>query len=297
MKSNNLVFFGTGAVSTEALEALARRWQIEALITKPDVLTHNHVHILPVKQWASIQKVPVHQPASGNELTNLFAKHKFKSQVGVVVDYGVLIPQSIIESFPKGILNVHYSLLPKYRGADPVRAALVNGDTETGVSIMLINDGLDTGDLLTQASLPITHNDDVGSLYQKLQELGNKLLLDILPAYLDGKIIPKPQAGDPTYAGKLSKESGAIDWRKPAAQIEREIRAYLGWPGSTATLGGKDVTITEAHVVKESGKPGKLKTGKNQLIVYTGNDALEIVRLKPAGKAEMSGADFGRGYL
>lgn len=297
MKSNKLVFFGTGKVSQAALEALANNFEIEAVITKPDVRVHNHTHPLPVKIWADTHKVPCFQPVNKNELAQLVANHNFQSSCGVVVDYGVLIPAEVIATFPKGIVNCHYSLLPQWRGADPVRAAILSGQPTTGVSLMLIDTGLDTGPLLATSKVKIDKNENVTSLYQKLIAAGNKLLLETLPAYLDGKVQFQPQPGSASYAPKLSKEAGAIDWTKPAEVIDREIRAYLGWPGSFTTLAGKEVTITKAHIGRQSGQAGQIFNEGGSLGVYCGTEALMIDRIKPANKAEMTGADFIRGYV
>jgi methionyl-tRNA formyltransferase len=297
MNSKSIVFFGTGSVSLASLEALAKHFTIEFVVTKPDVIVHGQPHRLPVKQWANSNRIPSFEPGNASELSAIFQSQKPQSPVGVVVDYGVLIPLDVIEAFTKGIINAHYSLLPKWRGADPVRAAILNGETETGVSLMLIDEKLDTGDLIAQAKIAVGSKEDVQSLYEKLVDLGNKLLISTIPPYLAGKISAKPQEGVPTYAPRLAKEAGAINWDEPADQVERQIRAYLGWPGSYGSLAEKAVIITKARVGKGSGNSGEINQSGEELEVYCGKGSLVIERLKPAGKNEMSGAEFKRGYL
>ena len=298
MKSETIVFFGSSKVSLEALEALARSFKIEAVITKPDSRLHGRLHSPAVKTWAKAHKLPVKQPASAAELEKLMQNtQRFTSRIGVVIDYGLIIPTSVIEAFELGLVNSHFSLLPQWRGADPIRAAILSGQTTTGVSLMLITPEVDAGPLLTQAKLPIPPDATASSLTRQLSALNQRLLPRSLRQYIRGEISPLPQNPDqvPTYTRKLSKTDGVIDWQKPVVHLEREIRAYQGWPGSQAKLGGKPVIITQAHVVEQFGSPGQVFRSGRQLGVYGGQGALIIDRLKPAGGREMSGSAFLNG--
>lgn len=295
-----LVFFGTGPVSLSCLEGIRNDVEIEAIVTKPDRTSpsgRQHAH--PVREWGEAHGIPVHQVSGGGELGELMQQGGFSSRVGLVVDFGVIIPEVVIDSFELGIVNSHFSLLPKLRGADPITFAILEGLDETGVSLMQIVPALDEGDLLAQAKLAIDVNITTPQLTAKLSELSNELLRRELPRYIEGKITPQPQPDGATYTRRLTKADGVIDWQKPAVRLEREVRAYLGWPGSRTTLLGREVTVTQARVASEgtksSGKPGNHSILDGEVQVQTGDGILAIQRLKPAGKAEMDVGAFARG--
>jgi len=299
-----IVFFGTGPVSRLCLEGIVSHFDIEAIITKPDAVSpHGKPHPTPVKDWAGEHQVPLHQPATEAELAALTTAGSFESPVGLVVDYGFLIPKSVIEAFPFGIVNSHFSRLPEWRGADPITFSVLSGQTVTGVSLMVIVPALDEGDLIATADYKIPAGTTTQSLTLALSELSNRLLIENVPAYVDGKIKPMPQnqALTPTYSRKLTKADGIMDWTKPAVVLEREIRAYLGWPGSRTAIAGSDVTVTSAHVApaeEQSQKPAgtAYKTSKGNLAVATGTSALIVDHLKPAGKRDMPARDFLAGH-
>jgi methionyl-tRNA formyltransferase len=298
----SLVFFGTGPVSLASLTSLAQGFTIEAVITKPDrPSSSGHLNHPPVKIWALKHAVPVIQPADSDQLRELFKTNSFASQLGVVVDYGLLIPAPVIDYFRLGIVNSHFSLLPEWRGADPITAAILSGQKVTGVSLMLIVPKLDAGPLIAQETYSLPSSINVLALTEALISLSNKLLQSTLPAYLAGKIKPWPQdtSKPVTYSRKLTKADGQIDWHKSAARLEREVRAYLGWPGSYAGLFDKNVIITRAHVESpptdvDALPPGETRiTASGQLAVACGDGHhLVIDRLKPAGKNEMPSQDF-----
>jgi methionyl-tRNA formyltransferase len=290
-----IVFFGTGPVSLATLEGIKDHFVIEAVITKPDSSSSSGRQIAPpVKIWADDNKVPVYQPATKAELVALISDQKFESRLGLVVDYGLIIPESVINAFPLGIANSHFSLLPEWRGADPITFAILSGQEETGVSLMLIVAALDEGPLLARKHYKIAPNMTTPELTDALVSLSNKLIQVKLPEYINGSLKPYNQQHPEriSYSKMLHKSDGLIDWAKPAEQIEREIRAYLGWPGSQATIGGKDVTITGAHIAPLSGMPGQASKQDKELVVYCGQNALVIDKLKPAGKREMTGPEF-----
>ncbi len=298
--SNNIVFFGSGPVSTATLDGIEPQLQIEAIITKPS----SRPSLASVANWAKAHNLPHFEPASSSELAQLFARRHFSSQVGLVVDYGLIIPTSVIEAFNCGIVNSHFSLLPRYRGADPITFAILNGDQKTGVSLMKIVAKLDAGPIIAQESCSISTELTTPELTEKLIKISNQMIKKQLPLYVAGKL--KPQAQDPTitptYSRKLTKADGLLEWTKPASQIEREIRGYLGWPASYGQLAGKHVIITKAKVsnqkLAQPQKPGALFiTKSDQLAVQTGKGQLIVSRLKPAGKREMSAREFMSGYI
>ncbi len=293
--SETIVFFGSGSVAADSLRRLARDFEIEAVVTKPQPAHHKYA--FPVLELAEQLGLKTLTTADQKELTKLFGDRPLKSRLGVVIDYGILIPQPVIDYFPVGIVNSHFSLLPLWRGADPISFAILNGDKKTGVSLMLIVEKLDEGPLLAQKALPLRPDVTTPELTDELVELSHRLLAESLPLYLSGQLKPRPQTGaTATYSRKLTKQDGVIDWQKPAAALEREIRAYQGWPRSRTTLGSTPVVITKAHTAAGNGTPGSLRIENKELGVYTSEDALIIDSLIPAGKKEMPAIAFLAGY-
>ena len=232
MVNSSLVFFGSGSVAATALRLLALNFEIEAVITKPQPL--HHKDLFPVLVAAKELRLKTFTPNSKNELSKLFAGKPVGSKLGVVIDYGFIINQDVIDYFPLGIVNSHFSLLPQWRGADPISFAILSGQPKTGVSLMMIDAGLDTGKLIAYKSLAIRPDDTTPSLTDKLVFLSNELLAQFLPGYIDVAIKPtgQPHPDRATYSRKLSKQAGPIDWAKPAVQVDGEIGAYGEWPKS-----------------------------------------------------------------
>lgn len=300
---NRIVFFGSGPVAAKSLELLAQDFEIEAVITKPKP-TH-HRGEFPVISVAEILGLKILTVTSRRELDDLFATKPVTSELGVVIDFGLIISQEVIDYFPLGIVNSHFSLLPEWRGADPITFSILSGQEQTGISLMLITAGLDEGPLLAQAPYAVPVDTTTPELTEELVDLSHKALVQILPIYMNGTIMPAPQeqvtiAGskEPSFSRKLTKEDGIIDWNKPAEQLEREIRAFIEWPKSSTKLGSVPVIITKAVVTKmpEQPKPGELSIEKSRLLVGTGQDWLEIISLKPEGKKEMPIQAFLAGY-
>lgn len=283
--SETIVFFGSGPVAKASLEFLLKNFTVEAIVTKP--ATQSDMTLVT-------GNIPVHSVTNADELNNLVMTQLFKSRVGVLVDFGVIVSKAVIDYFPLGIVNSHFSLLPEWRGADPITFSILSGQTKTGVSLMLIDEKMDTGKIIVQKSIKIDKDDTTESLTKRLIDLSNDLLADYVPAYLNHKVKPRgqPHPNRATYSRKLTKEDGDIDWSKPADQIEREIRAFKLWPKSRTKIGKKEVIITEAHVVEKSGQPGTFEAHGKQLLAYCGQNALSIDKLKPAGKGEMSSQAF-----
>lgn len=211
----------------------------------------------------------------------------------------MILPPIVLDHFSSGLVNVHASLLPRWRGPSPIEAAILEGDTETGVTLMSLAPAMDSGPIYTQAHLPLSDAETKPELYKSLAELGSQVLTQALPDILEGELTPEPQdEAAVTYCPLIQKNDGLIDWQQPAEQIARQIRAYLGWPGSRTEINATTVTITTAHPINLSGAPGEfLVTETGELLVYCQTGALIIDRLIPAGKREMSGQDFARGHL
>lgn len=285
-----IIFFGSGPVASATLQSLQKAsFTLEAIITKPRP-PHHHGSV-PVLEFAQKNKIAFFTPSNKTELTDLFGTQHFKSPVGLVVDYGIIISQQVIDAFVHGIVNSHFSLLPEWRGADPITFAVLSGQQQTGVSLMLINSKLDEGKLIAQKKINITNDINVIELTKKLIELSNNMLVNYLPKYIQGDIRPYNQPSDRpiTYSRKLTKEDGIINWQKPAEQIEREVRAFQGWPKSKAVLFGHNVIITKTRVAQ--------RQHDGALVIPCGNNThLEITELKAPSGRTVSGADFLRGY-
>jgi len=292
--SKTIVFFGSGPVAAASLALLARSFQIEAVITKPR--PPHHKGSVPTLELAEQLHLPIITATNKKELSLALANQSFISQVAVLIDFGIIVSQDVIDTFPLGIINSHFSLLPQLRGADPITFAILEGLSQTGVSLMLLVESMDEGPLLAQAPYDIADNVTTPKLTEKLIEVSATALETILPEYINGTIQPVQQTGVPTYSRKLTKEDGILDFTKPALQLEREIRAYQPWPKSHATIAGKEVVITCAHVVPGDQDPGQISTIQKELYIGTANGILVIDRLKPAGKSEMTTEAFLAGY-
>lgn len=295
---STVVFFGTGPVAAKSLQLLSEHQPIEAVITKPKPA--HHKGNFPVLDVAEKLGLPVKTVTNKQDLSDLIATRPFKSRLGVLIDFGIIVGQDVIDYFSLGIANSHFSLLPEWRGADPITFAVLSGQKNTGVSLMLLVEKMDEGPLLAYGEYELPEHITTPLLTEHLINFSDAMLKDILPKYLCGQInTPAPQTvtgREVSYSHKLTKGDGVIDWAKPARQIEREIRAFLGWPGSRTELGGKEITITKARVINKTGKPGATAIDGKQLLVYCGEGALAIESLKPAGKNEMSSEAFIAGH-
>lgn len=293
--ARSIVFFGTGAVSLATLEGISDKLIIEAVITKPDLTTSSGHRVSPeIKIWAEQHNIPCHQPANKAELSQLCAKTSFQSKVGLVVDYGLIIPQAAMDSFELGILNSHFSLLPRWRGADPITWAVLEGDKTTGVTVMKIDAGMDTGEIITAAELPLAPDETTSSLTDKLIELSNKLLTEYVPKYMSGSCtLTRQDDAQATYSSKITKEQGAMDLHgKSATELEREVRAFLGWPGSYFDTNGVLITVLQASVANESIPPGSLARNGKELFVGCRSGALRLERLRLPSRSAISGQDY-----
>lgn len=251
----------------------------------------------PVKQAAIAADLPVVQFGSAKdpELAELVADSGV--EVATVVAYGKLLPEALLEIPPRGFVNVHFSLLPSYRGAAPVQRALMEGATETGVSIMVLTAGMDEGPVLATATEAIDPDDNADSLGERLAHVGARLLIDTLPRYVDGSVEPVEQ--DPsaaTYAPRINNDETRVDWTRSADEVRNHVRGLTPNPGAWTTLGDKRIKIFSVTVVDEpSLEPAEIVTWDGRLLAGTGVGTLELLEVQPAGKKKMTGADFVRG--
>jgi methionyl-tRNA formyltransferase len=288
-----------GPVALASLEHVGQHFEVVLVVTKPAAVSTQRARVQPtLSQWAQARGVPLMEVATGAKLEQLFLAQEVRTKLGLVVDFGIIISESIIGSFPLGILNSHFSMLPEWRGADPITFALLSGQTHTGVSIMRIAPRLDEGDLLAQERLTIGPQTTGPELTDQLVALSNKLLTTVIPRYIAGSLAPYPQdtSRQPTYSRKIRKEDGRLDWRKPAAVLEREVRAYLGWPGSYCQLSDVRLIITQAQVRPGNAPAGEAYQTADRLLAFgTSTDLLVAQKVKPEGKAEMTAASYLNG--
>ncbi|MBI2797979.1 methionyl-tRNA formyltransferase [Candidatus Saccharibacteria bacterium] len=293
MSKPSIVFFGAGPVALASLKSLQDSFHVEAVITKPRIGSHK----AEILDYAQAQKLPLHAFANKAELAQLLDTQSFQSSVGVVVDYGIIIPQSVIDKFDKGIVNSHFSLLPQWRGADPITFAILSGQKQTGVSLMLIVEKLDEGPLLAQEKLVISPEDTTETLTHKLVKLSNKMLAGVLPKYLSGDVKPTAQKeSNVSYSRLLTKADGKLDPAKSAEQLEREVRSYQPWPKSYFEWQGQNLIVTKSAASEVGVDPGKLEINNGKLHLGCKDGSLEILEIQPAGKKSMDAKNFINGY-
>ncbi len=295
----SLVFFGSGPVAAESLRLLAKSFVIEAVITKPKP-AHHHGSF-PVIDIANDLEIPIFTVSNKSELDDLIDKKPVTSTLGVLIDFGIIVSQKVIDYFPLGIVNSHFSILPEWRGADPITFSILSGQKSTGVSLMLLVEKMDEGPLLAYGLYDMPTGITTPRLTEHLIQFSYQLLTKELPNYVrDHNVVPQSTTKRKvSYSRKLTKIDGVIDWNKPAIQIEREIRAYIEWPKSRTNLAGKDVIIVEAHAIPTndpSKKPGDIEVVGNALMIECGEGYLCIDKLKPAGKNEMTSEAFIAGH-
>lgn len=276
--SRTIVFFGSGPVAHKSLEFLSGIFKIEAVITKPKKA--NLKSTPPVEAIAKINNLKLFFADNKKELDKIFQDNKFSSQVGIIVDYGVIVSQQVIDRFKFGIVNSHFSLLPQWRGADPITFSILSGQAKTGVSLMVIEPTLDTGKIITQKSLKISPDETNISLTKKLIELSNQLLSINIPLYIDGKIKPRKQSHPDraTYSKKITKFDGRLDWSQPADKLERQVRAFQEWPKSYANIMDRNIIITKARVTTKD------QADKNAILCGDGNYLVIDELISPNGK-------------
>ncbi|EPF0140895.1 methionyl-tRNA formyltransferase [Enterobacter hormaechei] len=297
--SLRIIFAGTPDFAARHLDALLTSGhQIVGVFTQPDRPAGRGKKLMPgpVKVLAETHGLPVFQPASLRPEENQKLVADLNADVMVVVAYGLILPKAVLNMPRLGCVNVHGSLLPRWRGAAPIQRALWAGDAETGVTIMKMDVGLDTGDMLYKLACPITAEDTSATLYDKLADLGPQGLIETLQQLADNTATPEVQdEAQVTYAEKLSKEEARIDWSLSAAQLERCIRAFNPWPMSWLMIDEQPVKVWKASVINgnASAEPGTIiDASKNGIQVATGEGVLNLESLQPAGKKAMSAQDL-----
>lgn len=294
-----IVFMGTGELACPCLEELTKfpGHEIVAVFTQPDRPKGRDLKPTPppVKVAAECLKLPVHQPSKIKDAEAIELVRATRPDLIVVVAYGQILPQAILDIPPRGCVNVHASLLPRWRGAAPIQYAILHGDAETGVTTMFLNERMDAGDIIRQRAEPVRADDTAGALHDRLAKLGAELLVETVELIAGGRAPRTPQdESRTTYAKKISKEDGRIDWTQPADQIERQIRAFNPWPSAYTFAGEMMLKVWRAEIIEGvSGKPGEILPG---FVVATGRGGLKIVQLQPAGGNRMSAEEFLRGH-
>jgi len=308
-KSIKIIFMGTPKFAVSSLNALFKNgYNILAVITAKDKPVGREKKITPppVKKAAIKYKIPVMQP---DKLSSVCSKISFlKPDLIIVCAYGKIVPKSILEIPRYGAINIHPSLLPKYRGPSPIQSAILNGEKETGITIIKMNEKMDAGPILYQSRTKIKENDNYKTIYQRLSYRSAKVLIKILPKIVNGSIQPIEQnEKEATYTKLISKEDGKIYWHKPAKEIERQIKAFYPWPGTYTFLKIKNqlkrLKILDAYTVipspdlVEKRKYGQVFTDdKKQMLVQTGKNCLLLEKVQLEGRKAISGKDFLKGY-
>ncbi|GAB4400756.1 MAG: methionyl-tRNA formyltransferase [Anaerolineales bacterium] len=286
---------GSPDFALPALRSLSKHYQVVGVVTQPDRASGRgrELKAPPVKNLALELGIPVIQPEKLREPEAMQQLHQWNPDLIVVAAFGQILKKDVLDLPQYGCINIHASLLPRWRGAAPINAAVLAGDEETGVTIMKMDVGLDTGPMLSKRSIRIKPDDTAGSLFESLATLGADLLIETLPAYMDGKISPQPQPEEgATYAPMLKKEDGLLDFTQPAIELERRIRAMNPWPGAWFEWNGAPFKIHKAHVGQGRAEAGKKLIEQNQPAVGAGGGVLILDEVQPAGKKPMSGKSF-----
>jgi len=308
-----IIFMGTAELSCASLGKLAgdKNFSVAAVVTQPDKPKGRELKVTPspVKILAEKLNLPVLQPLKARDEQFIAELRELEPGLIVVVAYGQILPQMILDLPRFGCLNVHTSLLPKYRGAAPIQWAIANGDAETGVTIMKVDAGLDTGPILATRRTPILPADDSQNLHDRLAQLGAELLVETIPDFVAGKISPQPQPAEgSTYAAKIKKEDGQIDWNLPAEKIWNRLRAFTPWPGAFTFLRNAEhcsanapkpqlLKIWKAEAVEHAGRAGEiLSADKSGILVGCGQNALRILELQREGGRRLTAEQFLAGF-
>jgi methionyl-tRNA formyltransferase len=295
-----IVFAGTPAFAERALAALLDAGhEVPLVLAQPDRPAGRGLRASPgaVKRLALERGLALHQPASLGEAAAAEPIAAARPDALVVAAYGLLLPRAVLAIAPLGALNIHASLLPRWRGAAPIQRALLAGDRETGVSIMRMDEGLDTGPVLAQRALAIAPQDDAQSLHDRLAALGAAMIVETLAELAAGRARaePQPQSGA-TYARKIGREETVIDWSRPCEEIERKLRALRPAPGAHTTLRGVPLKVWRGECVAREGEPGRvLAVHADALVVGCGGGALALREMQRAGARRMGAAEFLRG--
>ncbi len=301
-------FFGTPDFAATVLKALlsdASPVEVVLVVTQPDRPAGRSLALQPppVKSLASLHHLPVRQPVSVRRPATIEAIAAAGAEVAIVVAYGRILPIALLDAFPHGCLNVHASLLPRWRGAWPIGAAIRAGDAQTGVTIMRLDAGMDTGPILASRAVPLAPDASTEGMTGLMAATGASLLLDVLPGYLQGSVVPVPQPDHgATWCKQVTKADGAIDWTAPAVEVERHVRAMDDWPGAWTLWGGRRLVVRRAEVSGEAStgceadlSPGTVVVSGKQVTVATGEGRLALQMVQLEGRAMVDATAFARG--
>lgn len=298
-----VVFMGTPDFAVPALEALVAQPTLDVVgvVTQPDrpAGRGQTLQAPPVKLVAQAHGLPVIQPASLRKPEAFEELAAWQPDLIVVAAFGQILRQNVLDLPAKGCINVHASLLPRWRGAAPIQAAIRAGDAESGITIMRMDAGLDTGPMLSQFAIRLAPDETGQTLHDRLAELGGHLLVETLPAYLSGALQPQPQPTDEhliTYAGQIKKEEGQIDWSRSAQEIDRLVRAFTPWPGTFTTWNGRLLKIKAGRPMHGHATPGAVVSHPDGLAVGTADGLYLLTLLQLEGKRETDASAFARGY-
>ena len=298
------IFMGSPEFALPTLQTLDDHYTVVGVVTQPDRPAGRGRTLSPppVKVLATELGLPVIQPNSLREPEALEQLHNWEPDLIVVAAFGQILRMEVLDLPHFGSINVHASLLPRWRGAAPIQAAILHGDTETGVTIMKMDPGVDTGPILSQRAIPISRGATSGTLSPLLAQLGAELLVESLPAYLSGELYPVPQGGDATYAPMIKKADGELDFTQPGEDLERKVRAFNPWPGAFLSWRGGRLKVHRARFLRRdlagelgSQKPGDLTSAEAYPAIVTSDGLLILEEVQPAGKKPMPGEVFLRG--
>lgn len=299
---SRIVFFGNERIATGVTTSvptlqklISAGHEVVAIVSNYEVATSRKSRELEIQKVAEAHNIPVLLP---NKPTDIIQQLKdLKAEIAVLVAYGKIVPQSVIDIFPGGIVNVHPSLLPLHRGPIPIESVILNGELKTGVSIMKLAKAMDAGPVYAQSEIVLLGNETKQQLADELLEIGGSMVAELLPEIINGEVVAIDQDEErATYDQLIAKQDGTTDWNKSAQQLEREVRAYMGWPASTTQLAGKDVALTKVSLSSVEGKPGKAVVAGKELFIHCAEGSLKVERLKPSGKNEMTSEAFLAGH-
>jgi methionyl-tRNA formyltransferase len=302
---NRVVFMGSPEFAIPTLQALVDHYQVQGVVTQPDRPSGRGRTVKPsaIKVLAESLRLPIIQPANLRESQTILELQSWKPDFIVVAAFGQILRSDVLDLPPYGCINVHASLLPRWRGAAPIQAAILHGDRHTGVSILKMDTGIDTGPILNQRAIQIAPQDTAGSLSDKLAHLGAELLIETLPKYLSGEIQPQPQdEKEATYASILKKVDGQLVFSLPAQVLANRVRAFNPWPGTFMTWQGRTLKVHRAHAITgdlqtrlSNIKPGSRIIHERWPAIVATNGILVLDEVQPDGKKPMKGSDFLRG--
>lgn len=292
--SSTIVFFGSGPVAAKSLELLNNNFLIEAVITKPKKL-HHHGNV-PVIDLANKINIKTYLASNKLELEEIFKNNIFTSEIAILIDYGIIISQNIIDYFSFGIINSHFSILPEWRGPDPITFSILSGQSTTGVSLMKLVSKMDEGPLLAWSDLKLSREITTPQLTDQLIQLSDHLINQYIPLYLKNNLPLKDQSitgKNTSYSKKITKDDGLINVVDQTAEsIERQVRAFIDWPKSKIRFRNTDLIITSCEVKHKSGKAGDFFIYEKNLAINCQEDSLVLLEIIPAGRKKMSSKDF-----